>query len=602
MAENVDLNRRRLLAALGAVGVVGTAGCSGETAPGDGGQSDGEPSPQGSFVVGTTSEVSSLNPLTAADEVTKARLALLFDYGGTVTTDVEFGPRWFESWDLSDDGTVVDYRLRDDLWWGGDHGALDAATFSYNVTQVWQRPPEENWTGFAYADDFFVDGEPIQYETTGEYTLRAELPAPRVNWLHEDPLLRHVPLPKTILAEYVPERDGKGLRRDERVAEAQFNGNLGAFEVGEWVRGARLVLRRNDEYYLRDADPAHANAPYFSEAVFQVFDDAATGYAALKGGDVDAMDVAPRREPEFRRAEGVKLWHSRYGDGISWLNLNHRANGWAPIRESRAVRQAFAHAVDKQVLIEEVSRGNANPVDTFTPRWGPYYDDAEVWVPEYDMETARAKLADGTGPDYGYDGDSFHGPDGQVTLRLVRAAGSETARIQAAYYVQQLEALGFDVEETSHRFATLRKDYLLTEAENPDWRASAFNGGPWDQATSAEPWDLLVGLGFTALPYAPWDAIRTTLSARGGFNTWGYHAEDVDVGAACAAAASAPTRERARNVLADLFGFLSRDQPLVWLANAHVIRGYRDAVAGLPAVENYFSDPDPTRDLYFTRE
>lgn len=588
MVVEFEPTRRQFLRALGAGSVAGVAGCGGTEST--------------SFDVGTTTEASSLNPLLATDEVARERLALVFDYGGTISTDVTFEPRWFSRWELSDDGTVVEYELHDNLRWGGDYGPLDANEFLYTIEEAWQRRSGNNWTGFAYADDFFVDGDPIAYERTGTYGLRAELPAPRVNWLHEDPLLRHAPLPKAVLSEYVPTRDGAALREDDELAEARFTGNLGPFRFGDWDRNNRLVLERNEEYYLREVDETYADAPHFDRTVFHVFDDAATGYAALKGGDVDAMEVSARRAPEFEDAADVTLWHSEYGKSLSWLNLNHRANGWAPIRESRAVRQAFAHAVDKQVLIEQVSRGNANPIDTFTPRWGPYYDDAEVWVPEHDLDVARTKLDEGTGGEYGYDGEEFVGPEGQVTLTLVRPSGSETARIQAAYYVQQLETLGFAVEEVSRQYGALKREYLVTSADDPDWAASAFNAGPWDQATSQKPWDLLVGLGFTPLPYAPWDAIRVTLSERGGFNTWGYSADEYDVRAACDAAASAPSRERARSVLTDLFGYLSRDQPLVWLSNSHVIRGYRDEVAGLPSVVNSFSDPDPGRDLHFTVE
>jgi hypothetical protein len=47
------------------------------------------------------------------------------------------------------------------------------------------------------------------------------------------------------------------------------------------------------------------------------------------------------------------------------------------------VRRLF----DKERLIEEIRAGNANPVDTFHPRWGPYYSDETVETFETSVET-----------------------------------------------------------------------------------------------------------------------------------------------------------------------------------------------------------------------
>ena len=55
---------------------------------------------------------------------------------------------------------------------------------------------------------------------------------------------------------------------------------------------------------------------------------------------------------------------------------------------------------------------------------------------------------------------------------------------------------------------------------------------------------------------------------------------------------SAETREEATAVLEEMFGFLSRDVPLLWTINEHRIQGFRDVVEGLPPVKNYFSEPD----------
>jgi hypothetical protein len=80
---------------------------------------------------------------------------------------------------------------------------------------------------------------------------------------------------------------------------------------------------------------------------------------------------------------------------------------------------------------------------------------------------------------------------------------------------------------------------------------------------------------------------------------WGYTTDEFDIEGTLDEAAASQTQAEATDVLVDLFGFLSRDQPLVWSFNDHTIIGYRDSVGGLPEVVNAFSSPDTARELFF---
>lgn len=605
-------DRRRLLKYLG-VGTAGLAGCMGDGDGGDGtttpdqttadGTSPGNetttasgdgPSVGGTFTWGATTEATSLVPTEAADEATFNRFYMIYDGGGVINEDEEFVSRWFESWELSDSNDVVEYQLRDGLQWGNDYGQLTAEDYLYNVENVWQ--VEENWTGYSYVGDFYVGGEPIQFEETGDLSFRAELPESVPNWIHEDVLLYTVPFPKPFLEQYVEERDYEGLSQDSEALEAQFSGNLGPFSFESWERDSSMRLSRNDDYYLAEQEEEFADTPYFDEFVYQYFSEASTGYSSLESGDLDKMEIEARLVSQFEDTDGIQLWHSQYGTGIFWININHRQNGWAPARESREVRQAFAHLFDKQTLIEEIYQGNANPVDTFHPRWGPYYDDSRIFVPETSVDQAREKLESGTSSDYGYDGDTFVGPDGeQVSLKMVYRSGSQSNETVSEYIQQEFGRAGIDVELDATPWENLLGQYFYNSTEDSE---QAFNAGM--DATSQEPWDLAYGLGFSHGAYAPWSVIRTTLTPDGGFNTWGYSADDYDVEQACLDAKTADSQEESTEILSELMGFLSEDQPLIWAFNDHSVFGYRDDVAGLPEIENAFSEPEAeSRKIYF---
>lgn len=610
--QGPGLQRREWLKFLGLAGGVGIAGCSGESPTGDGADetetTPGDEKPVGGrFTSGTSSEARSIHPFDLGDEATSNRLSLLFDAGGTVNEDIEFESRWFETWDLADSADVVEYKLRDNLEWGGDYGQLTADDFMYHIDNVWQ--VDQNWAGYQYVSEFFIEDEPISFEQTGDLTIRAELPEPRVEWLHDDPLLYVIPLPTELAQEYVPDQDIEGLKQDNDVTEGLLSGNLGAYSFDSWERNSKMTLTRNDEYYLAEAVDEYANAPFFDEVVLQVFDEQSTAYSALEAGDITSTGIEARKTNQFDDVESVKLWQSKFGSGIFWLNLNHRINGWQPIRESQEVRQAFAHLFDKEVLINQIFQGNANPVDTFHPRWGPYYDDSEIVVFDTSVEKAKEKFESGTPSGYGYDGDEFVNPDGdQVELTIVIRAGSQSNEIVANFMDQQLGEAGIELNIKATEWSNLLSKYAMNSAEHvedvsePDWSAGRFNGGPWDQATSEEPWDLMYGLGFSHGAYSPWSTLKLTLTEQGSFNMWGYTTEEFELESTLDDAASATSQSDASDILTDLFGFLSRDQPVVWSFNDHTIIGYRDKVGGLPEVVNSFSSPDTARELYFKQE
>ena len=598
--DPATVRRRRLLGALAAAGLsVSVAGCSGggpqyELGPGD-----------RSYIAGATSDAQNLSPVTVSDEATTTRLDLLYDVGGVVDDDdTSYQGRLIEAWSLSDDARRVEYRVRDGLEWGAGYGQLTAEDYVYSARNVFQ----SDWARYSQRPFFFLGGEPIEYEQTGELTFEARLPQRRPNWLHEDVLTSVHPLPRGLVEQYEPgngsEGDVDALNRDEAIRSGELNGNLGPFDLVSWDKGQRMVVRANEDYYLAGTavdGGAFADAPALDSITYQVFDERTTGYSAVKAGDVTAVGVEPRKVSELSSSSGVTVWRSEFGTGIFWLNLNFRANGWAPLRESREVRQALSHLFDRSTLIEQIFDGNANPVDTFHPRWGPYYDDAEIESFEASTEMAREKLTAGTSSDYGYDDrDRFVGPDGeQVELTMVIDNTSQTGEIVGNFMRQRLNEVGVAMSLEGSSFDRILAQYMQNSVENnpeysgdPAYNVGPYNAGPPDQAISREPWDIVYGVGFSASPYAPWQPIEGTLTDQGSFNFTGYRTDEYDIAGAIADAPSAADAAGTQEIMTDLFGFLSREQPFVWAFNDHTAIAYRDAVEGLPEVENFFDGPN----------
>ena len=597
--EAASIRRRRLLKGLAAAGFsVSLAGCGNGTSrefeigPGD-----------RSYVAGATSEAQSLSPTQISDEATTDRLDLLYDTGGVIDDeDQSFEGRLLSSWELSEDARTVRYEVRDGLQWGAGYGQLTAEDYVYTARNVFQ----SEWALYSQRPFFFLGGEPIEYEQTGELSFEANLPARRPNWLHEDVLYGVYPLPKGLVEQYEPDEEGgdgdpEGMASDEAITSGELNGNLGPFDLESWEKGQRLVVSKNEDYYLADTDVGggeYAGSPSLSSYTYQVFDERTTAYSAVKAGDITSVGVEARKVDELSNAAGVSVWESTFGDGIFWLNLNFRANGWDPLGESRQVRQAMAHLLDRGTLIDQIFAGNANPVDTFHPRWGPYYSDEKITTFEPSVERARTKFENGTGSDHGYDERGrFVGPDGeQVELTVVIDNTDRQGEIVGNFMRRRLEKAGFAVTIDGLPFNRILDTYLKNSPSNvsgvsePDYNAGPYNAGPPDQSLSREPWDIIYGVGFSASPYAPWQPIEGTLTPQGTFNFTGYRTDDYDIREAIDDAPGASPEETQR-IMTDLFGFLSRDQPFVWAFNDHLTAAYRQTVEGIPEAENFFDGP-----------
>ena len=625
--DTIDQRRRRLLQGIAASGVsVALAGCSsggdetetGGTATSTQSEFEAQGPGDRAWITGTTSGAQSLNPLNISDEATTNRLELFYD-GGSVSVDgenraVAFEGRMLESWELSDDAKTVTYELRDGLQWGADYGQVTADDYISFVNDIVygdlnkdQRP-----VGYTQTDSYILGGERFEIEKLGKLEFRVTLPQSRGYWLAEDPLRTAWIVPADLIEKYKPleKREVNGeeanivtqIGQDPAVEEVGLNGNLGPFNFESWEKGQKLVISRNEDYYLADTDvrgSEFANAPEIEQYTYQVFDEQSTAYSALKAGDITSTSVEARKTEEIDNTDNAKVWESGFGDGVFYLNLNHRVNGWKPIRESREVRQAFAHLLDKETLIQQIFDGHADPAATFHPEWGPFYPDS---LPTFEpsIEEAKQKFASGTSSDYGYDGDTFLGPDGeQVELTLAINNTRKSGEIQGNYIKQRLGEAGIAVTIEGTNFTKLLTQYLQNSVGNnsnfdgePSYNSGPYNAGAYDEAIGQNNWDILQGVGFSAAPFSPWQVINLVLTEQGTFNYIGYSTDEYDIAGEVNAAATASSREETISILSDLFQFLARDQPLIWQFNDNATIGYRNAVSGLPDTDSFWDRPN----------
>jgi len=160
----------------------------------------------------------------------------------------------------------------------------------------------------------------------------------------------------------------------------------GPFAFVQWDRGSRVILERFDTYW--------GEAPALTRATFLFIGDTATLINALLAGDVDgtnnmaaeALDVF-RTDPRFKVLVGTT-------EGEVVLATNNSKPPFDDIR----VRQAMAHAIDRQALIDGVTYGYSQPIGSHFAPHNPYYIDLTGTYP-HDLDRARELLAEAGHPD-----------------------------------------------------------------------------------------------------------------------------------------------------------------------------------------------------------
>ena len=186
------------------------------------------------------------------------------------------------------------------------------------------------------------------------------------------------------------------------IAQNPYNNKpigTGPFRFVAWKRGEVIELARNASYW-------QPGKPYLDKLFFRYIGDEGTRAAALEAGEVlyAPYDPIPYSDVErLRRIPHLKVetrgydWKSQ----IQVLEFNLRNPLLADVR----VRQAIAHALDRQGLVDTVVSGFGKVATGPIPSVARYYS---TDVARYPLDLARANaLLDQAGHPRGKDGVRF---------------------------------------------------------------------------------------------------------------------------------------------------------------------------------------------------
>ncbi|MEU4566273.1 ABC transporter substrate-binding protein [Micromonospora sp. NPDC023956] len=151
----------------------------------------------------------------------------------------------------------------------------------------------------------------------------------------------------------------------------------GPFKFKAWdIANKTLTLERNEDYA--------GNKAKLKTLIFKTISDENARKQALRSGDIQGYDLVGPADVEPLKGEGFNML-TRPAFNILYLAINQKGN---PKLADVKVRQAIAHALNRQALVDSKLPPGAKVAENFLP------DTVEGWngnVTKYDYNPAKAK-------------------------------------------------------------------------------------------------------------------------------------------------------------------------------------------------------------------
>jgi oligopeptide transport system substrate-binding protein len=332
----------------------------------------------GEFVISNGTEPESLDPHLIQGEP-EHRLNYAF-FEGLVENDPKSAnaiPGLAESWEVSDDATVITFHLRKTNWSDG------TPLTTKDVLYSWERELDPN-TGAPYSwfPQMFLKGaaeysngeisaDELGIKALDDYTLQVTLVGPLPYAISAFAHYSFGIVPEHCIEEY-----GDAWTQPGKMV------SNGPFVLSEHVAQSYITGVKNENYW----DSEHV---YLDSVKFLSSDDANTNYNMYIGGDVDWLPSVSTEQIDSAQMRNDFQTGAQLATAYYIIQCTDSA------LQNKLVRQALSYAVDRDSMVENVVKGNQIPAWGMVPPMTGY-DALEFPFDSYDeaKEIAQDKMAE----------------------------------------------------------------------------------------------------------------------------------------------------------------------------------------------------------------
>ena len=386
-----------------------------------------------------------------------------------VTGEIE--PALAQDWEISDDKKHIFFTLREGLKWSdGEPLTADDVVFTYKDIIFNPQMPTDWKDGLKIGESSVFPEIRKLDDRRVEFTL----PEPFAPFLYTaaGPSTNSVAiLPKHVLVEAVIKKDAKGNPQflstwgtDTDPTKIIVNG---PYQIESYTPGQRVVFRRNPQYWRKDSQGNRL--PYVERIVWQIIESTDTTTLQFRSGGLDTIEITPEDFSLLKREEKrgrftVQTGGPKISKTFITFNLNKgkRQGKFVidPIKSrwfnSLAFRQAIAHAIDRQRMLNNIFRGVGIIQNSPIENQSPYYLSPEQGLKVYDYDPQKAKnLLLSAGFKYNSRGKLLDADGNQVRFSLITNVENKTRVAMGAQIRQDLSKIGIQVDYNPINFNIL---------------------------------------------------------------------------------------------------------------------------------------------------
>ena len=344
---------------------------------------------------------------------------------GLLTEDVQASPipGAAESWEISDDGLVYTFKIRDHNW--SDGTPVTAGDFEFALQRILDPETAAEYASLLYPiknaaalNDGSMEGmENLGVRSIDDSTLEITLENPTSYFLE---LLTHYtafPVPKHVIEEH-----GK-----DWVKPGNHVSN-GPYKITEWVPNDHITAVKNEEFY--DADSLAID-----KVVFYQDEDRNSMLRRFRADEIDYATELPTEQIDWMRENIPDAVRISPMLGIYYYPVNTTLEPYSDER----VRQALAMAIDRSAITDKVLKTGEVPAYSFVPpgaggSYEPAYAEWKDLSYEERLEQAKTLMA-----------EAGYGPDNPLQMQLKYNTSENHKRVAIAA-AAMWKALGVQVE------------------------------------------------------------------------------------------------------------------------------------------------------------
>jgi ABC-type oligopeptide transport system substrate-binding subunit len=378
-------------------------------------------------------EPPSLDPGLATDTTSSNILLNIMDPLVRLGDDLEPVPALAESWQESNGGKTVTFKLRTDgRWTNGD--PVTANDFEYS----WKRTlSPELAADYAYQFFGIVGAEEYNSCKSNCDALRDKV---GVKALDAQTLQVNLTSPQPWFVQQMAHHSFLAVNQKaveqfgDKWTEASNIVTNGPFKLASWRHDSRIDLVKNPDW--RNADEVS-----LERVNGRMISDGTTAVQSFEAGEVDVTGSIPpdevprlRDTPEYDKYDALGTYY--YG-----LNVKNIPD----VKQ----RRAMALAIDRQTIIDNIAQADQEPATGYTPKGMPGFDQinpSSPWLPQSgDMEKAKQLMSQVSSPKKSitlwYNEDPSHKAIAVAVQSMWKELGIDVT-LKAQEFAQYLEFLG----------------------------------------------------------------------------------------------------------------------------------------------------------------